>query len=304
MYPKSLTFSLFLSSGFAQDDKLKDWVPASIEIHENHMYQQLCLAFKERLDAKALENVPETAKQSEFWQQQIEHAITNLLVVRSADQNDQEIDTCLEHIALHEQEVNYSNNTLRTTNCPGGNCNVLFDLSGLMNYGCWCNLGAEQLGTGSGRPVNVFDQVCQKFQQCLKCVNHDSNTGGYNCDVNNDSFEVASGPDFVADCRINNPDECAANQCCCHSDFIANLIDLIWQNTVYDPQFLHSRGFDKSQCDMGGGAGIKDCCGKYPNRFPFNAERRDCCDKSGKIFIRDIEVCCPNGEIALAGTCA
>ena len=64
------------------------------------MYQQLCVAFKKSLDAKALENVPETAKQSDFWQQQIEHAITNLLVPRSTDQNDEEIDTCLEHIAL------------------------------------------------------------------------------------------------------------------------------------------------------------------------------------------------------------
>jgi len=47
----------------------------------------------------------------------------------------------------------------------------------------------------------------------------------------------------------------------------------------------------------------KQCCGEYPNRFPFKPLQgfHDCCD--GKVYERTERECCTDGSLKNSGTC-
>ena len=47
----------------------------------------------------------------------------------------------------------------------------------------------------------------------------------------------------------------------------------------------------------------KQCCGEYPNRFPFKPLKgfHDCCD--GKVFETRERECCTDGSLKNSGTC-
>lgn len=201
-------------------------------------------------------------------------------------------------------------NRVNHAHCPNGQCNVPFVLGPIWGYGCWCNFD-QDLMEGRGRPQNKYDEICRDMQLCLRCARFDGKNEGYECDPITQSYGMQGGPDFASKCSAGNPnDECAAHTCTCEQKLLSELVALAFQNpvvVVYEPEFLHSAGFDyETTCpppqqptyDM-------DCCGLYPARFPYGVGNpyKSCCSNDA-IFNPLSEECCTDGSVALTGTCA
>ena len=194
-------------------------------------------------------------------------------------------------------------------NCGPGGCSVLMGLDGIWNYGCWCNFGSD-LTTGSGHPVNKFDEICRNYQLCLRCAKYDAKESGkYSCDPLTDTYKAISGADFNVQCSKANEDDpdnhCGTHLCMCNYNFFNELIQQIWAKTPYDSTPLHSNGWDQEgNCSAGNGPGNKDleCCGFYPTRFPYNADVKNCCDEK-TIFNPNFSKCCDDGTVAPLGDC-
>merc|ERR1711953_886540 len=195
--------------------------------------------------------------------------------------------------------------------CPPGGCNVLLDLSGIWNYGCWCNFG-ENLMEGSGKPVNRFDEVCQRYQSCLRCARNDASDGGYSCNPKTDSYNAISGPNFKVKCSSANPgDDCGTHMCTCSHNLISELLEFIWDQEPYDPSKLHSEGFDRAaECPVAPGnhQTTTECCGTYPARVPYNSANKNCCTvqatgEQTHVYHPTFFQCCDDGNTAAPGTC-
>merc|ERR1712173_368523 len=105
-----------------------------------------------------------------------------------------------------------------------------------------------------------------------------------------------------AECDELNPDDkCAANSCCCELSMINEILALLWDQVIYDNQFLHELGWSyEENCQgaaptpnptpnpnvpgpgTGSGGGVsKECCGAYPSRKPYVMENgQDCCSNT------------------------
>ena len=95
------------------------------------------------------------------------------------------------------------------------------------------------------------------------------------------------------------PGSCGHNSCQCDVTLAEDLSDLADE---YSDEFHAVKGYfdHTSKCYAGGNAGprtIDECCGEYPNRFPFSSEggNRGCC--GGKTFDSGNLMCCSDGTI-------
>jgi len=212
----------------------------------------------------------------------------------------------------HEDYIELCAEALRTvSHCPPGGCQSTFDLSGLDGYGCWCNFGAE-LTAGHGNPVNIFDDICKSFQLCLRCVKFDAATDNYQCDPLTYTYNSLNTPSFQTDCSTANPnDDCGAHLCSCNVNFIQRLFSLLWSfnpDHQYDSSYLHSNGFsqyDKCELPPPNNSGEMDCCGYYPDRFPYNANNqagKACCNKHFPYSTLSQE-CCNDEQVVDIGDC-
>merc|ERR1711879_322001 len=254
-------------------------IPRTLSSKE--VYIKTCIELEDLKDSKILENVGVTAQNTE-WRGTIALAIermTNPSLVEEFCEN--KWNTLPEN-----QRDRVEAAVTRATHCqqPTG-CNTAWDLSGIWGYGCWCNLDSDngELTTGTGLPVNEFDQVCQKLQLCLRCARFD-NKG---CDPNVESYNSKVGPDFLNRCSEANPnDGCGTSLCTCHTQFFSDLLNLMWTNTPYDPLALHTNpDWDQSVCDVPANPNSEmDCCGEYPARYPFNIHVKTCCNDGRTIF--------------------
>ena len=92
---------------------------------------------------------------------------------------------------------------------------------------------------------------------------------------------------------------CGHHSCQCDVALAQDLSDL---SEEYSDEYHNVKGYfdHASQCYAGGNAGprtIDQCCGEYPNRFPFSSENgnRGCCN--GKTFDSANLMCCSDGTI-------
>jgi len=87
----------------------------------------------------------------------------------------------------------------------------------MLSYGCWCQILIERKGLGE--PIDAFDEICHRYQQCSKCVAIDhagTLVAGEQCNWETARYEI----DFDADtgrmgCDLNNvkKNQCGFNQC-------------------------------------------------------------------------------------------
>ena len=69
-----------------------------------------------------------------------------------------------------------------------------------------------------------------------------------------------------------------------------------------------SEGFDKDTVCVNNGPGGKtgpiECCGKYPNRYPYASDGgfRDCCGQ--KTYSIENYECCEDEQVRAVGTCS
>jgi len=179
-------------------------------------------------------------------------------------------------------------------------------------YGCHCSIQAVQtnaylnpqgytpgdlwltgdLMAGSSQPLDEIDSACKRHKDCLACAMAESDGTchwwqyPYNIIVTS-PFEE----NFQATCH-DTPGSCKRSVCECDVQLARDFYEL---RETYNKNNKHAhgnidtdqvcksshRGDANSVPENGGSSGTsvaKQCCGSYPKRFPYNAEKAMCCD--------------------------
>jgi len=200
----------------------------------------------------------------------------------------------------------------------GPGCTSYFDIDAIWGYGCYCLFGADWR-KAHGKPMNEVDSICQKLHHCYKCARIDGAEEDSTCDP---AFENYSAP-VVKDidnqgiwvsCESgpNAGDNCKIRSCCCDIMFAQGLLDIFFSGVVFDPTLKHELGWDfegncpRPTCSDPSGycpAPVKECCGEYPERFPYapkNGARGCCVNKTYNTLMLE---CCVNGVTKKVGEC-
>jgi len=159
-------------------------------------------------------------------------------------------------------------------------------ISQMNEYGCWCYFGDDH-GRGKGSPQDAIDEMCKVLHDGYECAMRDAEDEGTTCvpwEVAYTSAVGGSGLSIAEECaQVNSGSNCAARACTVEGSFVANLLDVFVSGGGIDQTMKHSNGFDQpTNCATkknGGGPTNKQCCGNYPDRFPFKTVGGDrkCC---------------------------
>lgn len=216
--------------------------------------------------------------------------------------------------------------------CTGA-CNIPIDLTGLWGYGCHCNFHNNIL-LGHGDPVNLHDNLCMDYKNCMKCISIDqeldeNNTLGWansTCDPTQANFKLGfmsfgstQASIINADCASNNAEPCETFSCACTMKFIGGLIQAIFDpNNQYDPAYKHAGQGGTWDPNTGcainqgnpGSATYNDpdpalnCCGGYPERVPFKAHGvKECCSGTQTLYHQLNQQCCTSEVIPISEVC-
>lgn len=156
----------------------------------------------------------------------------------------------------------------------------------MSEYGCWCYFGIDH-GRGKGQPQDALDELCKVLADGYECAMRDAEEEGTTCIPWEVSYQSAIGGGSLTiaeECANVNPgNNCAARACTVEGGFVANMLDYFISGNVLDQSMRHENGFDHTTfCAPkrnGGGPTNKECCGNYPDRFPFKTRGGDrkCC---------------------------
>ena len=219
----------------------------------------------------------------------------------------------------------------------------LFTISSVANYGCWCRF--NQYKPYKGTPQDTVDTACKQWYQNTECLNMDysTDTPAYQC---NDAVEytdvIASlqdpfddATDYAAACAAANAgDDCAIGACHVDAVFIRQVFTFLSENTLnmtlsgwygfngnVCTGFVPSTGTTVAPVEPTTGANLpttaasgttvtpvpnKECCGAYPDRFPYKTaggDRQCCVDTTFNVNVLE---CCPSGPtsiLSVIGTC-
>lgn len=159
------------------------------------------------------------------------------------------------------------------------------------NYGCYCWIDGVDAGViGGGKTIDTSDHHCKELYRCYKCVNID-----YSKNYTDVSYKVALNEENGVrnlDCSVNSKQD-AENICECDKRFAMNIaetksncdagnMDSGAGSNCLSESFRTTTGggnFNpRTQCDKKFHGHSKDnCCGIYPNRYPYDSNHRDCC---------------------------
>lgn len=207
--------------------------------------------------------------------------------------------------------------TRSTLSCRDEDCTVPINLEGLWGYGCWCHFGAD-LMRGHGDPQNDHDTICMDLQNCLRCIQIDevpATVGGGICNPKSSTFQLGasffSGEQaLMTECgAANSGNDCGKFSCVCEMNFIAALVDKMFEGYVYDASFKHddaggSWNFEDNCITPHATAPkTKECCGNYPSRVPFYIENRSCCEATQELYSEVSHNCCDDGVKAVGEVC-
>lgn len=179
-----------------------------------------------------------------------------------------------------------------------------FSFKQIHNYGCWCNFDDPQgtyqrLMMGESAPQDKVDTTCRDYQLCLRCAKWDgSQYDDYNCDPHTEEFmsafssniinkkpDTAEGNGLSTQTCFNdfNESDCKISICRCHQQFVRRLIDEHLGEPIYNELKQVPNGpFEwDQQCKVDHAPIDMQCCGRNPNRYPFNADNpnKSCCGK-------------------------
>jgi len=217
----------------------------------------------------------------------------------------------------------------------------LFDIATLDGYGCWCRVSEFTHGGGKGVPVDVYDEFCNKLHMATTCLAMDF---GDTCSPWTTDYQFRVFPTDIDCDDPNNGDPCKISLCLVESTFVLGILQTITNFNA--PQMNHNMfnpnapGFtnqwDPTQCNVPsghtggnpGGNGANggnarppvasfdlDCCGQYPERWPFKEalfdtsgnliSTKECCNfNSGDFGLNTFnpqnKVCC-DGQLKNLG---
>lgn len=196
-------------------------------------------------------------------------------------------------------------------------------------YGCWCHFGTSY-GLGRGAPKDEVDKMCRVLAKAYQCAKIDvipDGRGGFSkCEPwahrYNDPklYRKIDAGDITDElirerCLKYNPeDECAFRTCTLDSKFIATVNarsaeTLSWDSFLdfdedereafYSNKRQHSEAWDRDvECptvpSVRSGDKTRECCGEYPNRFPFMVAYRKCC--GGVPYSETTRACCGDNK--------
>lgn len=181
---------------------------------------------------------------------------------------------------------------------------------GLLNdYGCWCYF-QDNHGAGKGRPTDVFDSLCKELHDGYECIIHDMENAGTPCIPWLIPYSSAFGgglpgglseADLISTCETENggSNTCESMACKVEGKFVQDYFLQSLQGVIIDQSKRHANGFDtKTECPTSNGIkSEKECCGSYPNRYPFKSYggARACCGSA--TYNADMYSCCSDGSI-------
>jgi hypothetical protein len=157
---------------------------------------------------------------------------------------------------------------------------------------------------------------CVSFQG-YECVEIDSTASGETCighdtdynDANVDFMAYPTDESIFNSCMASNGgvDNCAVKACTVEVSFLRDWWPLQQQvySGTFDPEMArlsHDKDFDTSaECAIiRGGYSERQCCGKYPTRFPFRTLNGDraCCDE--RTYQTSSFECCDDSIVSLS----
>ena len=83
----------------------------------------------------------------------------------------------------------------------------------------------------------------------------------------------------------------------------------VWSDDTYNRTFWNAKNnndfdFDFENVCVRDSNGISDdCCGSYPERYPYDSTNKLCCDDAGRTYDDAFYECCPDGKIVMMGMC-
>ncbi|CAG5105011.1 Oidioi.mRNA.OKI2018_I69.chr1.g1754.t1.cds [Oikopleura dioica] len=196
----------------------------------------------------------------------------------------------------------------------------LTTLEGKMtNYGCYCWIQGTADGViGGGKTKDMVDHHCKELYRCYKCVLNDYSANYTDVAYSVDFTEDAAG-NRQLDCS-NNPKQDGENVCECDKRFAENIAkaeqdcaanepdDELWGSHCMDEQFRTINGGgsfnpqDNASCDKQfHGHDKQNCCGFYPNRYPYDVNFSECCRSQSFL---DSENFVENFSVVPAGQCS
>lgn len=207
-------------------------------------------------------------------------------------------------------------------------------------YGCWCFWGDDHTKRAAkGPPLDELDAFCHTLSRGYECVTYDiDGCSPWDIDYlpSEDLSVVGPTPaDVKAECEVRNPaeapDSCVVSACTVESWFLKQIqlvtgssITPAMINTDYKHNSAGWSGAGGRQFELcrGPEAGTDrqlECCGVYPERFPYNAlaQNKVCCEATDGtlgssaaqpvqtyIYNTAFEQCCDDGTIITFGeTC-
>jgi len=176
-------------------------------------------------------------------------------------------------------------------------------------YGCWCDITNNLSRSSTEPPVNQLDAECKSLHHNYNCIQIDDP----NCDgrtLGESDYAVSlsvlsSSVNIETQCALDNSNTCGERTCIAEAYFLRQTYapvfanDVNWINMWNDVTYQHSSiggQFDYSACraaQSGGpnggcgpngcgarnvGLSSKQCCGDYPQRIEYSADRQMCCD--------------------------
>ena len=191
----------------------------------------------------------------------------------------------------------------------------------IQDYGCFCYPGdSNQVRFSPSPPVDAIDAFCKKLHRRWHCLESDAETnlGGVSSNCHRDHKEHGDGSyKFHGKTEIDGSHSiicgtestggyenvldtkpqlmCKYRACQIERAFAEELVALDF-DSVWNADNIGMVGRGeciKNQVPAPGAGGDEDCCGEYPNRFPYNNNN----------VANGLKECCPDGEIKIIGTC-
>jgi len=192
----------------------------------------------------------------------------------------------------------------------------------VQGYGCFCSWGT-QMDYGRGDPVDDMDRACSYAYMNYQCLYEEvpsckafatesyfimfRKIGNLSlrqaCDVFNEGLQDVNG-------WSDEDLACVQKRCLIDSMFIMDsLANSFNENYIYNPQFKRTSiggSFqERDECPRREGTGgyVMQCCGEYPKKHTFPADKYACCENNGASepykFIE--QACCNDGSIVNLG---
>jgi len=166
------------------------------------------------------------------------------------------------------------------------------DADKLSGYGCYCLPTDLQLGHFlHGSPVDPIDSLCKRLHNCYKCA-----TITYPTCTFTKPYRIDNGQ------CVSPLKTCKGDLCQCDMDFA---IELQKVQHHWSEEFSLENGFDReARCQK---RTLKRTDQQHEKNGPGRSTNNlNCCNRGldAKIFNPEVFDCCPDGNVAPAGTCA